>query len=639
MEAWDPERDVVLTDSEDEEDIAMKRDFNGRDAILFVVDANLAAVAADEENNASKRARLMEALNIIRSAFISGMLVKDKDLMGLVFANTEHQPLPQEASCLDNIVLPANCAVFLPLRQLTKPIVEHYLEFLDTADTHFAGDYGLAEPDGRGNFANMIRLCIDLLEKCGKKLNNAKIVYMTDVQEPVDPSSNEFQAAVQKAKDLEGKEFEFHVIPMVDNFDYEPFYKEFISLSRDIEPDAFQVPDAKQLRELLEDRKLKQDFLRRCLGHFSLSLGPDLNISVQYYNYFLRRNYPKKVKILRRDNSLVQTKRSIMVRKKDAESNEVTHEYQIKMTGGWHEIKLGDMSLRITTEQFNGVRNMHPPGMMLLGFKHRSSLSGMLYSKPSNFMYPDDQKIIGSRRLFRALWQRCLEREKIAICLFMSKRKSTPRYVALVPVEADDTESEQSYRSRISGDGFKIVYLPTEKQIRQIDWTEWNNVANTATEEGIDLFQKIIKRLRVNEYQPYCYRDPHMDELQNNLMALALNIKSETETNVTDTKVQDERLSKFWDDYDSIFGPEEAPAKKRTAKSTAEGASAPKLARVDDANIKDYDFVQQLIKDDKLIGCTANQLRTILKEHFQVKMPASANKSVLVERIVALMND
>jgi len=42
----------------------------------------------------------------------------------------------------------------------------------------------------------------------------------------------DFQAALQKASDLEGKEFEFHVIPMVDDFDYEPFYKEFITLSR-----------------------------------------------------------------------------------------------------------------------------------------------------------------------------------------------------------------------------------------------------------------------------------------------------------------------------------------------------------------------------------------------------------------------
>lgn len=39
MTTWDPDQDVELTDSEDE--IAMKRDFHGREAILFVIDANL----------------------------------------------------------------------------------------------------------------------------------------------------------------------------------------------------------------------------------------------------------------------------------------------------------------------------------------------------------------------------------------------------------------------------------------------------------------------------------------------------------------------------------------------------------------------------------------------------------------------
>lgn len=39
MSTWDPDNDVELTDSEDE--IALKRDFHGREAILFVVDANL----------------------------------------------------------------------------------------------------------------------------------------------------------------------------------------------------------------------------------------------------------------------------------------------------------------------------------------------------------------------------------------------------------------------------------------------------------------------------------------------------------------------------------------------------------------------------------------------------------------------
>ncbi|XP_043655673.1 ATP-dependent DNA helicase 2 subunit 1 [Drosophila teissieri] len=629
MSTWNPENDVdLLSGSEDEEAVSMKRDYHGREAILFVVDANLQTAGVE---------RLLEALNIIRTAFISGMLVNDKDLIGLIFANTKHSPPPLEASALDNIVMPDNCAVFLPLRQLTKPIVEHYLEFMGGVETQFADVYGLAEPDGRGRFDLMIRLCIEMLEKCGKKLNNAKIAYLTDVSTPHPSSSNHFQAALQKASDLEGKEFEFHVIPMVDDFDYEPFYKEFITLSRAIELDAFQVPDAQMLREILADRKLKQDFLRRCLGHFSFYLGPNLSMSVQYYNYFQRRAYPRKVQILRRDNSVVRTKRVITVQKqKDDGSQDIEHEYQIKVTGGWYTCSVGQKDLRISTDLMSRVRNLHKPQMMLLGFKHRSSMPEVSYIKPSNFMYPDDQSIIGSKRLFRALWERCLTRDKIAICLFMCKRKSMPRYVALVPVEAPDNGEEKSYRSLLCGDGFKIVYLPEAKHIRHIDMQDWNNTENTADDKKVEFFQKIIKKLRV-DYQPNLINDPSLDALQANLLALSLDFSTDTKglDNLLDTSQQDKRIEKLLPDYE-MFAAEAEPPKKRTAKSATTGASAPKMAKIDDEHLKEYDFVRGLIKDEALTSCTAAQLQFILQHHFDVTMPKSSTKAKMVAKIEEL---
>ncbi|XP_022216429.2 ATP-dependent DNA helicase 2 subunit 1 [Drosophila obscura] len=628
MSTWNPENDLDLLSSEDEEDIAMKRDYHGREAILFVVDANLQTAGMD---------RLKGALTIIRTAFISGMLVNDKDLIGLVFANTKHSPLPLEASSVETIVVPENCAVFLPLRQLTKPIVEHYLEFLGTVEDQFATEYGLAEPDGRGKFDLMIRLCIELLEKCGKKLNNAKIVYVTDVDTPHLPSSNEFQAALQKAIDLEGKEFEFHVIPMNDDFDYAPFYKEFITLSRAIELDAFVEPDASMLREMLADRKLKQDFLRRCLGHFAFHLGPNLAMSVQYYNYFQRRALPRKVQIIRRDNSVVSTKRQIIVRKYDEEKNEIKHEKQIKANEGWYKFDLGAKPLTISMNRMDWVRNMHKPHMMLLGFKHRSALPEVIYSKPSNFMYPDDESIIGSKRLFRGLWERCLQREKIILCLFMSKRKSIPRYVVLVPVQVEKSESK-SYRSQLCGDGFKIVYLPEAKHIRHIDMCDWNNTANSGSDEQVDFFQKIIKRLRVN-YQPNLINDPSLDELQANLLALSLDITTERKgiDDLLDKSVQDTRIEKYMPDYERLFEVEQMPAKKRPAKSSADGASSSKVPKIDAEQLQSYQYVEYLIAEERLSSCTVAQLQKILEKHFGVQLPKSSTKDRMVRRIEALI--
>lgn len=216
---WNPNFDVLISDSEDDDD-ERKPNYKGREALVFVVDANLYA----------EYERFAEALDIVRKALISGLLVNSKDLIGIVFANTEMNPDPYEASSLDNIVLPQNCAVFLPLRDLSKSIVEHYLRFMETAEHEFGANYGIVGNGGHADFAVMLRLCINLFENAGYNLVSSTLVYLTDRATPHPLNSNLYQRALQKAKDLEGKEIEFQVIPMVDEFDYEPFYKEFITL-------------------------------------------------------------------------------------------------------------------------------------------------------------------------------------------------------------------------------------------------------------------------------------------------------------------------------------------------------------------------------------------------------------------------
>lgn len=216
---WNPSFDVLISDSEDDDD-QTKPNYKGREALVFVVDANLYG----------EYERFSEALDIVRKALISGLLVNSNDLIGIVFANTEKNPDPYEASSVDNIVVPQNCAVFLPLRELSKSIVEHYLRFMETVEQEFGANYGIVGNGGTADFSAMLRLCINLLGNAGYNLVSSTLVYLTDRATPHPPNSNLYQRALQKAKDLEGKEIEFQVIPMVDEFDYEPFYKEFLTL-------------------------------------------------------------------------------------------------------------------------------------------------------------------------------------------------------------------------------------------------------------------------------------------------------------------------------------------------------------------------------------------------------------------------
>lgn len=214
MSTWRPNQDN--SDSEDEEETTF--DIKGREAIIFVLDAFLFETPA----------YFKDATKLIRDALLSGLIVSNKDLIGIVFANTKESPAPKEADALKNIVMPANCALFLPLRQLNKDIVEYYLSFAEENFFNFETTYGVSE----GKFANMIRLCGNMFQQCGSKLSNQTIVYLTDREIPHQPGTQEFQKAIQRASDMEGQNIEFSLIPMRDDFDFEPFYKEFLSLSK-----------------------------------------------------------------------------------------------------------------------------------------------------------------------------------------------------------------------------------------------------------------------------------------------------------------------------------------------------------------------------------------------------------------------
>uniref|UniRef100_A0A1A9WQ29 Lipase domain-containing protein n=1 Tax=Glossina brevipalpis TaxID=37001 RepID=A0A1A9WQ29_9MUSC len=107
------------------------------------VDANLLS---------EEPSRFKDALNIICSASLSGLLFNNKDVMGVVFANTDKNPELYEPNYLEGIEIPDSCAVFLPVRQLTKAIVDHYLRLLEILMENFVQTYGVVRNGNETNF-------------------------------------------------------------------------------------------------------------------------------------------------------------------------------------------------------------------------------------------------------------------------------------------------------------------------------------------------------------------------------------------------------------------------------------------------------------------------------------------------------
>lgn len=616
MSNWNPNENS--SDSEDEE---TNFDIRGREAIIFVLDGFLF----------KNTERFDAATQLIRDAFLSGLIINDKDLIGIVFDNTKESPPPKEADVLKNIVVPANCALFLPLRQLNKDIVEYYLNFTEENYFDYDTKYGVAE----GKFASMIRLCGNMFQQCGVKLSNQTIVYFTDRETPHETGSQEFQKAIQRAADMEGQNIEFNLIPMTDDFNYDRFYKEFISLSKDIDMESFTPTDPRLAREMISDRKIKLDISKRCIGHVNWNLGNELELSVKFYNYYQKSVYPKRVALKRDDNSVITGKIENFIDKKDLETG-LTIRREMRSEDVEYEIQCGAEAVRMTEAEMLKVKCPLQPILQLVGFKDRSALKNDHFIRQCMFIYPDDERIQGSGKLFTALWKRCLENDKIAVCIFVARRKSKPFYVALVPVASSEIDENSIPSTFMSGDGFKVVFLPFADHLHQYDFKEWG-IEVTPSEEGQEILKRIMKKLKV-KYIPSTIKDPALDEIQSKLLALAFDIKTEGEggLKMPDTKKQDERIQQYLGDFANLFGADDV-TEKRKAPSALNKPAPAKIAKTSENDLS-TGFVDSLIANGKLDTLNKDQLFSFLKAN-NAKATKSMTKGVLIEKVMELRNN
>lgn len=89
--------------------------------------------------------------------------------------------------------------------------------------------------------------------------------------------------------------------------------------------------------------------------------------------------------------------------------------------------EVGGQRIIFTPDELTKLKSMVEPGMKLLGFKPMSQLPSNCAMKSCRFMFPDEKNIKGSKKLFRALWEKCIEKDKYAMCVFAQIRKVAPR--------------------------------------------------------------------------------------------------------------------------------------------------------------------------------------------------------------------
>lgn len=346
------------------------------------------------------------------------------------------------------VSVPKNMAIFMPMKTLTKDSIQYLKNFKESEDFFdFENSYGTG---ATASFPDVLWLCSHMVMNCGYKLRATNVVLFTNTELPHAADSPEIQKSLQRGQDFLKNHIYLRIVPMVDEFDYEPFYKEFCCISTDMDPEAFRVFEPAELRHQLLNRVYQRFHRSSCQRYLNVSLADGIEFSCGVYGFTRKSKLPQSVSVIRDTNELVISKRVLMCE----EYNEETEQMELKrkvLPGETFKCQnLGGKEVIFTSEELAATKSLVPPGIRVLGFKPLDALPQRCFIKKIVILQPDEQRIKGSKKLFRALWQKCLEKQKYILCVLTYRRKVAPRYAALVPQSEDDH----------GNDGFRIIFMP-----------------------------------------------------------------------------------------------------------------------------------------------------------------------------------
>ncbi|ETN65978.1 hypothetical protein AND_002244 [Anopheles darlingi] len=543
----------------DEEDDNEEFVYGGRSALVLVIDC------AEEMFVDSDNGKFKETLDIADAVMRNMVTSNEKDLVALVLYNVQHNRTPPEDDDDDGkqsssgIVAPRQCAIFLHLDTVSVEMIKKVRRLRDSDDFEgFEHKYGHTSGT---SLANVLWLCTRMFTHCGYKLEHSTIFLFTMNDQPHTNNSSEHQQSLTKARDLLQKDITIMLLPMVESFDCSKFYTEFLCTALGEDEEDFHPPGYQECKEQLLQRMFTKDFKKRSLAHLKWYLSKDIALAVNIYSFTRKPRFPKKVKLLRSTNEIVESKRVHIATSSLEDGEPDTSTSTTLLPGDQRKcISLGGESISFRPEEMNLMKQILTPGIRLLGFKPASIVTITNHVRSSLFVYPDEAHIHGSTVLLRTLYEKCLERNQVAYCTLTVRRKQPSKLVALVPQkEALDTNGER-YRQA----GFRVEFIPYAADIRNLAFLEEAEAPTISTEQ-VDVFKKVIKKIKF-KYNPFLFENPSSQNLYINLESLVFDIENAEFFDSTrpDNDMIDKKLEALAGEISNMFTEDvtRAPAKR-----------------------------------------------------------------------------
>ncbi|KAK4323484.1 hypothetical protein Pmani_005799 [Petrolisthes manimaculis] len=555
--------------------------FGGRTATIFLIDAAKEMFnELDGQEEEEEATPFLCSIKAAHATLMRKVVSSDGDLVSVVLFNTRETSNP--------IDLPG----IYVLQDMERPGAEKILgleKLMSMNDANFNKDYGHTTS---ATIHDALRVCQSVFTNCKKRLSGQTVLMLTCRDDPHPGEVQQHRRAKNKARDLREAEVVLEILHLGTSFDINKFYKDLIIVEDDedgndeteLSREGRTLADPVQRLGELMDRVRRLEHKQRTTGRVTFSLAPGVELSVGVYTTIRKMYKPSKVNLWKNTNEDVHFMKK--------EYLEETGELLMRSDYCKYQVYGGE-KIKFSLDEVRNMSRVYDTGMELLGFKPITSIKPYFYTKPANFLYPDEKSIQGSTKLFAALLERCLVRKVAAIVRMMQRRGANASLTALIPQE----EKLDNKKSQVFPPGFIAFHLPFADDRRNIQVAN----ATRATADQVDAAKKVIKKLHF-KYSPENFDNPDLQTHWENVKALALNRSQVDEVEdftVPNYEMIEQKAGPLITEMKDLVFPQDYDPSKAIKRPAPPASTAPKKAKPDPSTI-DVEAMAKAGKADKL---------------------------------------
>uniref|UniRef100_A0A0D9WWA0 ATP-dependent DNA helicase 2 subunit KU70 n=1 Tax=Leersia perrieri TaxID=77586 RepID=A0A0D9WWA0_9ORYZ len=591
----DPEG-LFRDDSDEDDDNVQEREAN-KEMVIYLIDASpkMFTPATTAKADEKEETHFHTIVNCITQALKTQIIGRSHDEVAICFFNTKEKKNLQDLAG----VYVYNVTDREPLDRPDARLIKEFSCIEDSFVNNIGSRYGITSGSRENTLYNALWVAQALLRKGSVKTVSKRILIFTNEDDPFGGltgavKTDMIRTTIQRARDAQDLGLSIELLPLSrpdEEFNMSLFYADLIGLEGD--EIVEYLPSSGEKLEDMTNQLKKRMMKKRKVKTLSFAITNDV---------------------------CIEAERSFICNDTGALLQNPEKRFQV----------YNDKIIKFSARELSDVKRVSSHHLRLLGFKPLDYLKDYHNLRPSTFIYPSDEQIFGSTRVFVAFHNSMRRLGRIALAFYGNPTR--PQLVALVA-----QEEVTSAGGQIEPPGMHMIYLPYSDDVRYPEEVHLtSDVVPHATDDQIKKASNLLRRIDLKNFSVCQFANPALQRHYGILEALALG--EDEMPDVKDETLPDEEglarpgvLKAIEEFKASVYG-ENYDQEEAEAAAAKAGASKKRKAASDAAEQKSaaYNWAE-LADAGKLKDMTVVELKSYLTAH---GLPVSGKKEALISRIL-----